>query len=80
MHQAGTLMSAPHAKDWTFGGYKRGADGRFNDAELAELITSCIEEPAHAFGAHGTPNSLRMVDILGMKQAREKFDVCTMNE
>ena len=80
MHQAGTLMSTPHAKDWTFGGYKRGPDGRFDDAELAKLITSCIEEPAHAFGAHGTPNSLRMVDILGMKQAREKFNVCTMNE
>lgn len=80
MRQAGDLMSTPEAKDWTFGGYKRGPDGRFDDAELAKLIVSCVEEPAHAFGAHGTPDSLRMVDILGMKQAREKFNVCTMNE
>ena len=64
----------------TFAGLKRGDDGRFNDVELAELLKSCVEEPAHEFGAHGTPASLRMVDILGMIQAREKFNVCTMNE
>lgn len=67
-------------KDWEFANFKRGPDGRFNDAELADLIKSCIEEPAHAFGAHGTPASLKYVDVLGMKQAREKFNVCTMNE
>jgi len=67
-------------KDWTFYNYKRGADGRFNDTELAELIKDCIEEPAHAFGAHGTPASLKVVDIMGQLQARELFNVCTMNE
>jgi hypothetical protein len=41
------LMSTP-AQQWTFGGVKRGTDGRFDDAELAELIKSCTEEPAHA--------------------------------
>lgn len=73
----------PHttkAKDWEFANFKRGPDGRFNDSELAELIKQCIEEPAHAFGAHGTPASLKYVDVLGMKQARERFNVCTMNE
>ena len=67
-------------KDWTFGGFERGPDGRFNNAELAELIKDCVESPAHEFGAHGTPASLRYVDILGMRQARENFNVCTMNE
>lgn len=50
-------------KEWTFGGIKRGEDGAFNDADLAEIIKNCIEEPAHAFGAHGTPASLKVVDI-----------------
>jgi hypothetical protein len=68
------------AKEWTFYGLERSPNGRFDDVKLAELIKSCVEEPAHEFGAHGTPNSLRMVDILGMKQARNNFNVCTMNE
>lgn len=82
MVQAAPLVgpNALPAKEWTFANFKRGPDGRFDDAELAELIKSCVEEPAHAFGAHGTPVSLKMVDILGMRQARESFNVCTLNE
>ncbi|KAH9860809.1 hypothetical protein J1614_012142 [Plenodomus biglobosus] len=67
-------------QDWVFGGLKRDADGKFRDDELAELIKSCTEEPAHAFGAHGTPASLKVVDIMGQLQAREVFNVCTLNE
>ncbi|KAH8821386.1 linoleate diol synthase [Xylogone sp. PMI_703] len=77
--QGHKLMSTP-AKEWTFGGLQRGADGRFKDAEIAEIIKSCIDEPAHAFGAHGTPASMKVVDILGQLQARNAFNVCTMNE
>jgi len=73
------LMATP-PKEWTFGGLKRGKDGSFNDFELAEVIKDCIDEPAHAFGAHGTPASLKVVDILGQMQARDMFNVCTMNE
>ncbi|KAI0998907.1 Psi-producing oxygenase A [Podosphaera aphanis] len=73
------LMSTP-AKEWTFGGYKRGPDGRFSDYDLGELIKNAIEEPAHAFGAHGTPASLKVVDIMGQLQARNVFNVCTLNE
>jgi hypothetical protein len=67
-------------REWTFGGIKRQSDGKFDDVDLAEIIKDCIESPAHAFGAHGTPASLKMVDIMGMLQARDKFQVCTMNE
>jgi hypothetical protein len=67
-------------KEWTFGGLQRGHDGRFKDAELAELIKTCTEEPAHAFGAHGTPASLKVVDLMGQLQARDMFNVCTLNE
>lgn len=73
------LMSV-EPKNWTFGGLKRGPDGSFSDVDLAEIIKDCIDEPAHAFGAHGTPASLKVVDILGQLQAREVFNVCTMNE
>lgn len=76
----GHALMEKEAKDWTFGGLQRGADGKFKDDQLAELIKSCTEEPAHAFGAHGTPASLRIVDILGQLQAREMFNVCTLNE
>ncbi|KAH8658303.1 linoleate diol synthase [Xylariales sp. PMI_506] len=68
------------AKAWEFGGLKRGPDGRFNDVELADLIKSCIEEPAHAFGAHSSPDSMKGVEIMGMLQARNVFNVCTLNE
>ena len=67
-------------QNWEFGGLKRGEGGRFSDTDLAELMKDCVEAPAHAFGAHGTPASLRFVDILGMMQARDTFNVCTMNE
>jgi hypothetical protein len=73
------LMAVPPSQ-WTFGGLKRGPDGKFNDADLAEIIKNCIDEPAHAFGAHGTPASLKVVDLLGQIQARDVFNVCTMNE
>lgn len=73
------LMSAP-ANTWTFDNLKRGPDGRFNDKDLGKIIKDCIEEPAHAFGAHGTPSSLRVVEILSQIQAREVYNVCTLNE
>lgn len=79
MGQVGVLMKNK-PKDWTFSGLKRGEDGRFRDSDIAKIIKDCIEEPAHAFGAHGTPVSLKMVDIMGQLQAREKFNVCTLNE
>jgi hypothetical protein len=73
-------LFAKKPKDWTFGGLERSANGSFEDDDLAKIIKDCIEEPAHAFGANGTPASLKMVDILGQIQAREQFNVCTLNE
>jgi hypothetical protein len=75
----GDMMSKP-AREWTFGGLKRGPDGHFDDADLGRLIKDCIEEPAHAFGANGTPASLKVVDLMGQLQAREIFNACTLNE
>lgn len=73
------LMNTP-PKEWTFSGLKRGPDGRFSDADLGRIIKDCIDEPAHAFGAHGTPASLKVVDLMGQLQARGVFNVCSLNE
>ena len=80
MMDYGHELMKTDAKDWTFGGLKRQADGSFNDSELANIVKNCIEEPAHEFGANGTPVSLKVVDIMGQLQAREVFNVCTLNE
>ncbi|SMR55953.1 unnamed protein product [Zymoseptoria tritici ST99CH_3D1] len=77
--QGHKLMST-EPRLWTFGGIKRGADGRFSDNDLGEILKNCVDEPAHAFGAHGTPASLKVVDLMGQLQARNHFKVCTMNE
>jgi hypothetical protein len=76
----GHKLMATTPKEWTFGGLKRGPDGRFSDIDLAEILKDCIDEPAHAFGAHGSPASLKVVDLMGQLQARDVFNVCTMNE
>ncbi|MCO5556237.1 hypothetical protein L7F22_009783 [Adiantum nelumboides] len=65
--------SAP--KTWTFGGYERDAEGRFDDQALAELLYDCVEEPAHAFGARGTPASLKVIEILSQLQARKYLNL-----
>lgn len=80
MKHYGSRLRKQEPREWTFGGLQRGPDGRFDDRQLADLIKNCIEEPAHAFGAHGTPQSLKIVDIMGQLQAREVFNVCTLNE
>ena len=80
MKVTGHKLMGTNPKEWTFGGLKRGPNGSFDDVELSEIIKSCIEKPAHAFGANGTPASLKIIDIMGQLQARNVFNVCTMNE
>ncbi|GIZ39733.1 hypothetical protein CKM354_000310500 [Cercospora kikuchii] len=80
MYTEGHRLKDTPPKEWTFGGLQRGPDGSFNDVDLAEILKDCVDEPAHAFGAHGTPASLKIVDVMGQLQARNVFNVCTMNE
>jgi linoleate 10R-lipoxygenase len=49
---------------------KRGKDGRFNDRDLAEILQNATERPAGAFGARGVPEVLRVIEVLGIEQAR----------
>lgn len=63
----------------TFGGFSRGADGRFNDDELMEALTAAIEEPGGAFGARNVPRIMKPIEALGIIRGR-KWHVASLNE
>ncbi|KAI0673867.1 heme peroxidase [Trametes maxima] len=69
----------PDPRKRTFFGLKRGPDGRFLDDDLAKILQDATEKPAGTYRARGTPGVLRIVEMMGMEQAR-KWGVCTMNE
>ncbi|KAK1757000.1 putative linoleate diol synthase with cytochrome P450 domain [Echria macrotheca] len=62
-----------------FNKFKRGPDGKYSDDELAECITSVIEDCAGSFGARNVPQSMRAVEILGIIQGR-KWNCAGLNE
>ncbi|PWN92018.1 heme peroxidase [Acaromyces ingoldii] len=66
--------------EWTFGGLKRNEDGYFDDDDLAKILKDAIEEPAHEFGGRSVPDILRIAEVAGIKQCRDVFNLCTMNE
>ena len=68
----------PDPRTRTFAGLKR-TNGRFSDDDLAKILLDATEKPAGAYRARGSPACLRIVEILGMVQARQ-WGVCTMNE
>ncbi|KAI0732597.1 heme peroxidase [Fomitopsis betulina] len=71
--------SDPDPRKRTFSSLKRQDDGTFNDDDLANLLHDSTEKVAGAYRARGTPACLRIIEILGIEQAR-KWGVCTMNE
>ena len=44
-----------------FGNLKRGQDGKFDDAELVNIMKESMEDPAGLFGARMVPKALRMI-------------------
>ena len=58
---------------------KRQADGTFNDDDLAKILHDATEKCAGAYRARGTPAALRIIEIMGIEQARQ-WGCCTMNE
>ncbi|KIH93820.1 prostaglandin-endoperoxide synthase 1 [Sporothrix brasiliensis 5110] len=63
----------------TFGGFTRGADGRFDDDELVDCMNDAVEDVAGAFGANNVPPAMRCVEVLGMLQSR-KWNLAGLNE
>ncbi|GAP85759.1 putative linoleate diol synthase [Rosellinia necatrix] len=62
-----------------FGGFKRGADGKFSDDDLVGCISDAIEDVAGAFGSRNVPQALKPVEIMGILQGR-KWNVAGLNE
>ncbi|OSD00891.1 heme peroxidase [Trametes coccinea BRFM310] len=76
----------PDPRKRTFAGLQRGPDGRFSDDDLARhviinyrVLQDATEKPAGTYRARGSPAVLRIVEMMGMIQARQ-WGVCTMNE
>ncbi|KAI8623543.1 heme peroxidase [Xylariaceae sp. FL1651] len=63
----------------TFDGLERQADGTFKDEDLARILKEAMDDPAGIFGARMVPKALKIVEILGINQAR-KWQVASLNE
>ncbi|KAB8078973.1 heme peroxidase [Aspergillus leporis] len=72
-----SIPEDPGARE--FGGLKRGDNGKFNDADLVQLMKESMEDPAGCFGARMVPKALRVIEILGIVQAR-KWQLASLNE
>ncbi|KAJ7126174.1 heme peroxidase [Mycena epipterygia] len=74
----------PDVKKWTFYNnnnvkLKRGTNGRFKDSDLAEILHNSTSSWAGAYKARGIPEVLRVIEVLGIEQAR-RWGACSMND
>ena len=53
--------------------------GNYKDNDLAEILTSGIEDCANSFGPQQIPTVMKAIEVLGIKQART-WKVATLNE
>ncbi|KAK5988421.1 Psi-producing oxygenase A [Cladobotryum mycophilum] len=63
----------------TFDGLERQADGTFKDEDLVRILKEAMDDPAGTFGARMVPKALKVVEVLGINQAR-KWQVASLNE
>ena len=72
-------MEAVEPGQRVFGGIQRTASGAFRDSDLVNILTEATEDVACAFGPRQVPVVMRLVEVLGMQQARQ-WKVATLNE
>lgn len=53
-----------------FQSLKRGATGTFDDDALAKILQDATDAPAGAFRARGTPEVMRLIEVMTIQQAR----------
>jgi cytochrome P450 len=58
---------------------KSKVNGKFNDDDLVEILVSSIEDCANSFGANRVPPVMRVIEILGIEQARS-WNLASLNE
>jgi hypothetical protein len=61
------------------GKFQRTERGTFRDEDLIQILTESTEDIACAFGPRQVPLVMRLIDILGIQQARA-WNVATLNE
>ena len=75
------MQQDPDPSKWPLdnGKYKRNARGAFEDSDLIEVLADATEDVACAFGPRNVPVVMKLIDVMGMNQAR-KWRVATLNE
>lgn len=61
------------------GKYTRNARGCFADEDLADILSDATEDVAGAFGPRNVPVVMKLIETMGMRQARQ-WNVATLNE
>lgn len=72
-----SIPSDPSVRE--IGDLARQQDGTFKDEDLVRVLKDAMEDPAGCFGARMVPKALKIVEILGINQAR-KWQVGSLNE
>lgn len=57
---------------------QRDDNGCFNDGDLAKILQDATQWPAGAFKARGTPEVLRVIEMMGIEQSRE-WGTCSVS-
>lgn len=79
--QKWVMKQNPDPSKWPLdnGKYKRSARGAFEDSDLITILADATEDVACAFGPRNVPVVMKLIDVMGMQQAR-KWKVATLNE
>jgi hypothetical protein len=66
---------------WTIdnGKFQRNERGAFLDEDLAQILSDATEDVAGAFGPRNVPIVMRLIETMGIEQARQ-WNVATLNE
>ncbi|KAF5391021.1 hypothetical protein D9757_003939 [Collybiopsis confluens] len=73
------LRQTGDLRTWTFDGLKRDGTGKFADADIAKLLQDSTSYRAGAYRARGIPDVLKVIEVLGIEQARG-WGACSLNE
>ncbi len=73
----GVIFISTMEATYTFPHSLTRTNGRFADSDLARVLQNATAASAHAFGARGTPEVLRVVELLSIEQGRA-WGACTV--